>query len=534
MFKKVSIAIIALALVVFVSAAFTAPADLDFSFGVGGVVRVGFRSSANAVALQTDGKIVVGLGFADFALARFNSDGSPDSSFGSGGFASNQFGLRGVVCLALQPDGKIVAGFSNIFFSSQDDFNLVRYNTDGSLDTSFGSGGRARTDFLGFADVVADIVMQPDGKIIAAGSCLTGPLIGVPGGDSIVPADFAVARYTAGGLLDSDFGIGGRVTTPFSDLADRASAVALQQDGGIVVVGNRQVTPLSIALTDFAAVRYLASGSLDPTFGTGGKVITDFFGKHDGASDVVVQPDGKILVCGIATDVITDSDFAVVRYNSDGTLDAAFGAGGKVTTDFGLNFDMANAMSLRPDGAIIVAGLTETLRFGREDFALATYRSNGVLDQSFGVQGQLVADFMGDDRADDIALQPDGKILVIGTSLMLIADEPHALIARYKGASVDLDTCIRDDVTGNLFQFSSSTGDYRYSNVRKGLVIGGKGTVATRFCKVQLQDARPGVNISATANTCTRVGTASIMSTALGGLATLSDRNMSDSRCTSR
>ncbi len=237
---------------------------------------------ANAVVLQSDGKIVaVGQDSSDFALARYNADGSLDSSFGTGGKVTTDFGGSDAALAAvLQPDGKIVA-----VGTSAADFALARYNTDGSLDTSFGTGGKVTTDFGG-TDQAWAAVLQPDGKIVAAG---------------LASADFALARYNTNGSLDTSFGTGGKVTTSFEG-SDQARAVVLQPDGKIVAVGWDNGV-------EFALARYNTDGLLDSSFGTGGKVTTDF-GGSDAALAAVLQSDGKIVAVGFAN----TTDFALARY----------------------------------------------------------------------------------------------------------------------------------------------------------------------------------------------------------------------------
>ena len=198
----------------------------------------------------------------------------------------------------------------------------------GTLDASFGTGGKVTTDFAGSGDGAGAIAVQPDGKLVAAGAATING-----------QADFALARYNSNGTLDTGFGTDGRVTTDFGGRYEVARSVALQWDGKIVVAGGSVIG----LFNDFAVARYLSDGTLDASFGTGGKVITKFENRPDGmapgevsadAKSVAVQPDGKIVVAGYAN-IEGEEDFALVRYNANGTLDATFGSGGKVITDFG-------------------------------------------------------------------------------------------------------------------------------------------------------------------------------------------------------
>src|SRR6266536_426685 len=344
-------AVLALALVTAVlpGAAVAAPGDLDPSFGSSGKVTTDFGGSdaASAVAIQTDGRIVAAgrSGSGDFALARYNVDGSLDPTFGSSGMVMTDFGGSDAAsAVAIQPDGRIVTAGR----SGSGDFALARYNADGSLDPSFGSGGKVTTDFGGF-DLALGVALQSDAKIVAAGQ----------GGSSF---DFALARYNADGSLDTSFGSGGIVTTDFGFGSGFGGALAIQSDGKIVAAGR--------AGSDFVVARYNGDCSPDASFGSGGIVTTDFGGLlFDAAFAVALQSNGKIVVAGSALG--TSADFALARYTTDGNLDASFGSGGKVTTDFG-GFDVASGVALQADGKIIAAGQGGS----GSDFALARYQGD--------------------------------------------------------------------------------------------------------------------------------------------------------------
>lgn len=374
---------------------------LDQSFGVAGtevVPAAGTTAQAYAVGLQPDGKIVA-AGFDqivskdDFALMRLNPSGSVDTTFGTGGRVTTSIGpsLDAATALALQSDGKIVAGG----FSSNGtnlDFALARYKGNGSLDTGFGTSGKVRTDILGSDDAANALALQPDGKIVAAGYASNGS-----------NDDFALVRYTTNGSLDTSFGAGGGAITPIGSGDDVATALALQPDGKIVAAGYS----FNGGNENFAVVRYNAAGSPDATFGTNGKVTTDISG-DDRATAVAVQPDGKIVVAGG-----TSSDFAVVRYNPNGSLDPSFGAGGKTTISFGSGGDLATGIALQPDGKIVVAG--RSVQGIADEFAVARLDSNGSLDTSFGSGGKVLAPISDSADAAALALQPDGKAVVAGT-----------------------------------------------------------------------------------------------------------------------
>ena len=302
------------------------PARLDPSFGAGGKVTtaIGTRSRAGAVALQPDGKILVAGSTVDeageyqFAVVRYTADGSLDPSFGAGGAVTTPFGpgVASASALVLAPDGRIVAAGRG-----GSDFALARYDPNGSLDTTFGDGGKVTTAFADAHEAgVAEIALQPDGKIVAAGTILT-------------PAnyDFALARYDPNGLLDTGFGTGGKVTTSIGPNHDFASSLALRPDGKLVVAGFSE----QLSGDGFALARYNADGSLDEQFGTGPVAGTTVTGSSGWAEAMVLQPDGKILAAGWIYAGRDVYDFGLVRYKANGSLDAGFGKRGTVRTSFG-------------------------------------------------------------------------------------------------------------------------------------------------------------------------------------------------------
>jgi uncharacterized delta-60 repeat protein len=431
------LALLALAFVLtprFMSAQ-TTGGTLDTNFGTGGKVTSdlgGTGSAARAVAVQPDGKIVAAgvvaiNGVAAFGLARYNPDGTLDPSFGTGGTVTTAFDFVGsidrVFSVVLQPDGKIVVAGSTVvnLFAN---FALARFNANGTLDASFGTGGIVTTGF-GVSAEAFSVAVQADGKIVAAGYAnLDGAF------------DFAVVRYNSNGTLDASFGTGGKVTTAFALSQGfsqaQAFSVAVQPDGRIIAAGNAFVG----GAFDFALARFNSNGTLDTGFGTGGQVMTDFAGANDQADSVAVQPDGKIVVAGQAGPYINRGlDFALARYNSNGTLDTSFGTSGKVTTDFAGSSDMPSEQSavvLQGDGKIVMVG--QTLVGGFNDFALARYNINGTLDTSFGTSGRVTTDFAGaNDVPFSVALQPDGNIVVVGGAT--INGRADFALARYVGGA---------------------------------------------------------------------------------------------------
>lgn len=341
---------------------------LDSSFGTGGKVTtlLGLSSVANAMALQPDGKIVL-AGWSsngsntDFAVARYRSDGTLDPAFGAGGKVITPIGTSDDVAraIALQADGKILVGGYR-YASSNHDFALVRYNPDGSLDTDFGTGGKVTTSFGTANDVGTGLAVQSDSKII-----LGGYYRSASNGD-----DFAIARYNTDGSLDSTFGSGGKVTTTFTSGNDASTAVLLQPDGKILAAGLAQVS----GNNDFAVARYNTDGSLDSAgFGTNGKLTTPVGLAIDNGQAMALQLDGKILVGGYVQ-VGSTFDFGLVRYMASGSLDSTFGTGGKVITAIGSGHDIITALAVQSNGKILAAGRADGMP--TTDWALLRYNSS--------------------------------------------------------------------------------------------------------------------------------------------------------------
>jgi len=336
---------------------------LDLSFGGDGRVTTNFSGgvdNALGLALQADGKIVavgaaVGLG-GRMALARYNTNGSLDSTFsGDGKILTNLTpGDDFALAVALQADGKIVVAGGTEGLGGR--VALVRYDADGSIDSTFSRDGKVATNFTSRFDYATSIELQGDGKIVVAGTA-----------DSTRrSARFAVARYDADGTLDATFGGDGKVMTNLTVWFDGAYGLAVQpSDGKIIAVGWADHM--------MGLVRYEPDGTLDPTF-AGGMVLTDFTQGADYASAVELQADGKIVVAGPAHYFGGNSTFALARYTASGALDSTFSGDGKVRTNFTPGRDRAFALALQPaDGKIVAAGSAGD-QGGR--FALARYLGN--------------------------------------------------------------------------------------------------------------------------------------------------------------
>ena len=349
--------------------------------------------------------------------------GDLDLSFGVGGKVVTPIGNFNdeIRAIAIQPDGKIIAAGSRIGTIS--DFTLVRYNTNGSLDTTFGTGGIVITQVSGGSSGANSLVIQTDGKIVAGGY-RTGAF-----------RLFVLIRYNTDGSLDPSFGKGGIVTTQLgSNLNGALSAINLQPDGKIVAVGGTFV--------DFALARYNTDGSLDTSFGTGGIVITSFSSNNDFAAAVTIQPDGKIIAAGRSSTPSTGiGDFALARYHTNGSLDASFGDGGKVVTPFSNgNFsDAIEEVLLQTDGRIVAVG--SAYNGSEQGIALIRYNTNGSLDSNFGNGGKVLTTFSPSagfqTYAFSAVIQPDGKIIAAGQAGFI--DIRDFALARYNtNGSLDI------------------------------------------------------------------------------------------------
>jgi uncharacterized delta-60 repeat protein len=443
--------------------------DLDPTFGSGGKVTTDFggNESAWGLAVQSDGKAVVaGTRFDpgssdDFVLARYSASGALDPTFDGDGKVTTDFGGRsdGADDVAIQADGKIVAAGSG--FPAQIrplDFALARYNRDGTLDGTFGDGGKVLTTFEpNSIDRANAVVIQPDGKIVAAGSTRRG-------------GEFAVARYLPNGSLDASFGEDGLVVTPIS--AGIVFDLAVQPDGKLVAAGWSNPGGFDIAMA-----RYNPDGSLDSSFDGDGMVVASSFRPASTyASHVFVQRDGKILTGGSG----------LARFNPDGTVDRSFGAGGRAVTDVGLLKPL-----LQPDGKILAAGSTSAPG-NFSDFAVVRLTTAGRIDSTYGRNGRVVTNFRPQDDATDAALLPNGKLIVSGYTSQVPFEAPADFaVARY----VAIPFCIVPAVRGQklaaartrLVRANCRLGKVKRSysaTVRRGRVISQRPRIGSRLAEL--------------------------------------------------
>jgi uncharacterized delta-60 repeat protein len=413
----------------FTTAAYGQAGGLDPSFSGDGKVTTDVTPRgdfASKVAIQADGKIVV-VGGANwernpkFVLLRYNADGTLDTSFGGDGRVTTDFTRKEDAAwgVAIQSDGKIVAAGDAGLGTRNSRFAVARYNANGTLDTTFGGDGKVTTQFTRHDDPVAGVALQSDGKIVVSGGAAWDTRNG----------NFALARYNTHGRLDTSFGGDGRVTTDFARRRDYANVVAVQADGKIVAGGYAEYSRTT-GRNRFAIARYDANGTLDTAFNSDGKLTTNVTRRNDVVMDLGLQPDGKIVAAGISSSDGSNPNVALARYAADGSRDASFGGDGKVTTDFTGGYDQAYAVALQPDGKIVVGGAAVGLG-GR--FLIARYDTSGTLDVTFNGGGFAATDFSGqDDFAYGLALQPDGNIVLAGGSGWG-GSNPRVAIARYVG-----------------------------------------------------------------------------------------------------
>jgi uncharacterized delta-60 repeat protein len=420
-------------------AAQAAPGDLDPSFGTGGLATADFGGRGDfglGVAIQADGKIVTvgnssmrGVFQVSFAVSRHNPNGTLDATFGSGGTVLTSFGgpLAAAFDAAIQPDGKIV-----VVGDAGGAFGVARYNPNGSLDATFGSGGLVTTSFDGSGQGEG-VAVQPDGKIVVVGL--------VNGGEG-------VARYNPDGSLDPTFGASGKAVFP----GGGAFELALTSTGKIIVGGATGFFPFGAS--DFLILRLNADGSLDSSFGSGGKVSTDF-GASETLFGIAVAPDGKVSAAG-TTRGASSGDFAVARYNADGSLDPSFGSGGRVATDVAGGDDIGVGVVVQADGGTAVAGTA--VSSATTSFAVVRYTATGALDPAFGSGGKTFATFGNPtNNAWDLAAQPDGKLVVVGGTADFSRGISDFAVARFLGSptAIEVSVDVKPDSTDNVVPLQS-------------------------------------------------------------------------------
>ena len=400
------------------------PGTLDNNFDANGIVTLDFFGDtdyAYDMHIQPDGKIVVcgttrngSSSGDDLYVVRINPDGSLDNTFGSNGLAHvSRTGVQKANALAIQADGKVVVGGRTVASGgSGEDFYIVRFNTDGSLDPNFGTAGQVVHQVGLSNDEITDIAILPDGKIIAIGRS-----------SGFEGVDIALVRFNPDGSIDNSFSFDGQVVT---DVAgdDEIGDFYLQDNGKITAIGY-----VSDGSDEVLVIRYNADGVLDDSFGSNGVVLLDVMTTLQYPKAIAVTPAGEIIIV-IAAGSWSNPDILLVRLLSDGTLDNSFSFDGIVQADFGLN-ETPSDMLIQPDGKILVVGLSEDVGFDNE-MALFRYNADGIIDNSFGTNGRVITPVGGSDRFTSVSLQEDGKIVASGNcSSLFDSSVRDVCIARY-------------------------------------------------------------------------------------------------------
>ncbi|MEZ4751826.1 MAG: choice-of-anchor D domain-containing protein [Bdellovibrionota bacterium] len=354
----------------------------------------------NSSSEQTVARLLNGTG----GPAGSGSGGDLDTSFSSDGMAVSSYGPNDVLNgVALQTSGKLVVAGATRSSSYYDyDIALIRYNSDGSVDSSFGtSSGITVTDIRGGDDAAYAIAQQSNGKIIVVGYSKNQY-----GNNQAM----AILRYTSNGILDTTFGGGdGVVLRQFStDNNDTANAVAIDSSDRIVVVGK--------AGYNWIFSRYTSSGSVDTSFGSTGSISLSGLATYHSGLAVAIQSNGRIVAAGYAAESnLTVAGIVLVRLTSNGSADTSFDGDGVKTTALSSGFDMARSIALQSDGKIVVAGTTYNSSTGDFDFAVLRYTSSGALDTSFDTDGiKTLAVDSGNNIAESVRIDSSGKIVVAG------------------------------------------------------------------------------------------------------------------------
>lgn len=393
------------------------PGSLDVTFSGDGIQTTDVGGGATydqayAVAVQPDGAILVAgtSGYEsawDFGVVRYLMDGTPDQAFGNGGRVTAPVGLGDDVARAVvvRPDGRILLG-GYTYTDQGIAFALVRLNADGSLDQGFGTDGHVIT--VTPVDVTLQartMALQPDGRIILAG-----------GGS----AGFAIMRYTESGIPDSTFDDDGLVTIHFSNGNDQCTALAVQPDSRILLVGYSN----GLQSDSVAMARLEPDGTLDDTFGNGGIVRANYPGLPSAALGLDLMNDGRFVICGSA-----NTRAIAARFHPDGTADESFnGFGWKFFTFAGTTLARFNGVHVQEDGSIVLGG---TVNSNVADLLLVHLRADGTFNDAFGSGGTTITDIEGlEDDANAMAVQTDGRILLAGGTNGGTSDFDFA-VARY-------------------------------------------------------------------------------------------------------
>jgi len=423
------IKLLTLTLLLFYLAISTQAGTLDPTFGNGGYVSMRVRNSSDVVGkllIQPDGKILT-IGASDLGqspttgyrvdslVIRCNTDGTLDTSFGNGGIVLTDLAASSrLISAVLQPDGKIVAVGAYYGVNQQRDFLVVRYLSNGNLDTSFGNNGIVITDFgLSSGGEQSEVVaLLPDGKVIVGGSSL----------NSIV-----VARYNENGLLDQTFGTNGSVIVNLDGGSFTRTLIVLS-DGKFI-----------LACYPFTLVKFMPNGAIDTGFGVDGRIVLPFQNIDMTVQDLMLQPDGKFLIGGGARGYFEHSDYCLSRLNSDGTLDTTFGVNGLAKVDFASNHDSLYRTKLLPNGNIVAVGIADCSHANQS----VSYIAIGLYETDGRLKSKTIVKSLGSNLPSALEIQTDGKILVAGHS------SPKLFVSRFSNITNDVTPPLIYDFDGD-------------------------------------------------------------------------------------
>lgn len=424
------------------SEAYAQAGELDSTFEVNGIKIRNFdyqpgdvySDYVHELAIQSDGKIVaVGMTGLLTGIMRFNTNGTLDNTFGSQGKVQRIPGTWNswLNSVAIQPDQKILTGgymAVGVGPYFNENFCLMRFKPNGDNDSTFGINGLLNSDIGDSTEQLKSIALQSDGKIVAVGD--TGPY-GLSGN-----LDIALVRYQSNGILDSGFGNAGIVLTNI-EYEDHAQKVLIQPDGKILVAGVSVDYFFPFEQKAFI-LRYLNNGQIDNTFGVQGQF--NYKSNSFGCTDMVLQPDGKIVAVATLLDANDNYENSVFRLSTAGILDNSFGTGGMAKNTRCIEAG-SEAVALQPDGKIVVAGQTvEDSLLGSMNFYVIRYKDQGAVDSTFGVNGLAEINITPNEGSSDVLLQTDGKI-VVGGYTELPATSEDFVVMRFKN---DLPSRVRD------------------------------------------------------------------------------------------
>ena len=438
---------------VFTDSLFAQAGKPDSSFGTNGQVVTSFdmqQAFLNTGALLPDGRIIAGGSVGELysdtnVLIQYKANGKLDLSFGSGGVSKTSLGNKAsaINALALQQDGKIVtAGYYGN--SGLTNLSVVRYNKNGVIDFSFGNNGVVLLSYFKNKVKGNSIAVQPDGKIVVAGSISQGSVDDPTSG-------IMVARLNINGSLDSSFNLTGIKLVRLGVVCG-AGGIKVLNDGKILLAAYSFA--YKDTTTNYTVIKFNANGKEDLSFGKNGIAVAPFRAQgYAVVNAIAVQKDGKIVLGGALDKVyITSTDFGIVRFNATGSIDSSFGNNGSVLTDFG-GFDYVNSLALQADGKIIAAGVNRYN--GLSYFALSRYNKNGKLDISFGSNGKVLTGFVNFqnkkvDGANVVLLQPDETILALGNANRMNLDRNSFALAKYLNDVVRNNAPITSSITVKL------------------------------------------------------------------------------------